>query len=304
MTKRSIVGIKRSITALVLAAGLLFSPGAAEADLPEVMERGQLLHLGVVYARFVTGSGDGFSTELVKRFARELNVEYKYVGATWSRVLSDLTGKTYTVDGEKVTITGEAPVRGDIVANGLTILPWRKKLIDYSTPTFPSGVWLIARADSSIQPIRPSGSIETDIQASKDALRERSVLCMRDTCLDPTLYHLENTGARLIPLEMNLNEFAPALINNKGETSLLDVPDIMVALRKWPGRIKVIGPVSRPQEMGAGFAKNAPLLLKAFNEFLARIRASGEYMQLVDKYYPGANLYFPEFFKKYASGAK
>ncbi len=298
--KRNGVQIKRGIAAgLILMAILAIGPGGASADLAEVLERGELRHLGVVYARFVTGSGDGFSMELARRFAGELKVEYKFVNTSWEKVLTDLTGKTYTVAGDEVTITGDAPVRGDLVANGLTILPWRRKLIDFSTPTFPSGVWLIARADSSLQPIQPSGSIEKDIQATKDKLRGRSVLCMPGTCIDPALYHLQSSGARLIPLALNLNEFAPAIIGNKAETSLLDVPDIMVALRKWPGRIKVIGPVSLPQEMGCGFAKTSPELLRAFNKFLARIRANGEYMRLVDKYYPVAPLYFPDFFKKY-----
>ncbi|MCP4686968.1 MAG: transporter substrate-binding domain-containing protein [Desulfobacterales bacterium] len=297
--------MKRGIlSALSLAVILVLAHGIARADLADVMKRGELRHLGVVYARFVTGSGDGFSTELVRRFAGELKVEYKYVNTTWQTVLTDLSGSAYRVEGDEVAITGDAPIRGDIVANGLTILPWRRKLIDFSTPTFPSGVWLIARADSTLQPIQPGGSIEKDIQATKDTLAGRSVLCMRGTCLDPDIYSLEKTRARLIPLEMNLNEFAPAIINNKAETSLLDVPDVMVALQKWPGRIKVIGPVSLPQEMGCGFAKNAPMLLKAFNEFLERFRASGEYARLVDKYYPGAPLYFPGFFKKYTPGER
>ncbi len=299
MKNESGVQMKRGIVAAALAAALVLVPVMVLADLPEVLARGELRHLGVVYARFVTGSGDGFSTELVRRFAEELKVEYTFVGATWGNVLTDLIGSTYRVDGDVVTLTGDAPIRGDMVANGMTILPWRKKLIDFSTPTFPSGVWLIARADSSLQPIKPSGSLETDIQTTKNTLRGRSILCMPETCLDPSLYELERSGARMIPMKLNLNEFAPAIINNRAETSLLDVPDIMVALRKWPGRIKVIGPVSLPQEMGCGFPKNAPLLLKAFDEFIERIHASGEYMRIVDKYYPGAALYFPDFFKKF-----
>jgi ABC-type amino acid transport substrate-binding protein len=36
--------------------------------------------------------------------------------------------------------------------------------------------------------------------------------------------------------------------------------------------------------------------LSRFNAFLDRIQKDGTYMQLVDKYYPGVEVYFPEFF--------
>lgn len=99
-----------------------------------------------------------------------------------------------------------------------------------------------------------------------------------------------------MPLPLKMNEFAPAVINGSAETSLLDVADSLIALEKWPGKIKVIGPVSLPQTMGVGFPKTSPKLLSRFNAFLDRIQKDGTYMQLVDKYYPGVEVYFPEFF--------
>ena len=50
---------------LILAAGLLCLCGGALADdLREIRERGVLRHLGVPYANFVTGSGDGLDVEI------------------------------------------------------------------------------------------------------------------------------------------------------------------------------------------------------------------------------------------------
>jgi ABC-type amino acid transport substrate-binding protein len=93
------------------------------------------------------------------------------------------------------------------------------------------------------------------------------------------------------------NEIAPAIIRGAAEATLLDVPDALVALQAWPGDIKIIGPVSSNQFMGAAVAKSSPELLSAFNRFFQELRSSGTYDQLVKKYYPLVYLYLGDFFK-------
>ena len=274
------------------------------ADLKEVQDRGVLRHLGVPYARFVTGSGDGFSTDLVKGFAKELGVHYEYVETDWEHVIPDLTGKLIKVNAGKVTITGERDIKGDLIANGLTILPWRKEILSYSTPTFPSGIWLIARADTPIKPIEPTDNIDQDIEAVKSLLNKTTVLCMSGTCLDASLYDLDKTGAIFIPVDLKMNEFAPAIIKESAQTSLLDVADALIALEKWPGQIKIIGPLSKPQEMAVGFKKTDVELLARFNKYLSEIQANGHYIALVRKYYPDIEAYFPTFFSQSISTAE
>ncbi|MFW2367019.1 MAG: transporter substrate-binding domain-containing protein [Desulforhopalus sp.] len=268
-------------------------------DLPDIKERGVLRHLGVPYAKFVTGSGDGLDVELMKLFADYLEVDYQYVETDWQNVIADLTGQKVKPSGEDIEILADAPIRGDVIANGLTILPWREKALDYSDPTFPSGVWLIARAESTLQPITPSGDIKTDIAVVKKMLQGRSVLTLPDTCLDSQLYKIDKTGAEVQLFNGMLNELAPAVLRNEAETSLLDVPDALVALEKWPGQIKVLGPVSHQQKMACGFAKSAPQLRAAFNRFFEKIRQDGTYLKLLESYYPIASVYFPGFFNDY-----
>ena len=62
-------------------------------DLAEIRERGVLRHLGVPYARFVTGNGEGFDAEIVQRFAKHLGVRYESVQADWPTVIQDLIGQ-------------------------------------------------------------------------------------------------------------------------------------------------------------------------------------------------------------------
>jgi len=287
------------IAAIWMAVFTPFQPTggiAVSEDLPEILDRGTLRHLGVPYANFVTGSGDGMDVELVKGFARELGVEYVFVESRWADIIADLTGQKVRLSGDNVETVGDAPVRGDLIANGFTVLPWRQKVVAFSSPTFPTQVWLVARADYDMRPITPSGDIDSDIGAVKQMLRGVSVLGISNTCLDPSLYHIGSLGAVEELFPGRLNELAPALIAGKADTTLLDVPDALIALEKWPGQIKVIGPVSAEQTMAVGFRKDAPELLNAYNRYLEKAKADGTYIRLVKNYYPAVFGYYPDFF--------
>ena len=289
--------MKRVVSLLLSLVILSLAGVAAATELADVKANGVLRHLGIPYANIVTGSGDGFEVELTQKFAEYLGVKYEYVKTDWGTVIQDLTGKIVKPKGSDIDVLGEAPVKGDMVANGFTMLPWREKAVNFSVPTFPSQIWLIARADSKIRPIEPSHNIEKDIAATKALINGHSVLALEKTCLDPTLYNLGATGAKVILAKGQLNEMAPALLKGDAEMTILDVPDALIALQKWPGKLKIIGPISNKQQMGAAFTKDTPQLQDAYNQFIAKVRKDGSYMKLVNKYYPTAHSYFPEFFK-------
>ena len=282
---------------LALALALLAHCAFAD-DLQDIRTRGVLRHLGVPYANFVTGSGDGMDVEIVQLFARHLGVRYEFVPSTWGDVIGDLTGKEVRFKPTYREV-GTRPVRGDIIANGLTILPPRKKLIDYSDPTFPSAVWLLARPAAGVRPIKPSANREQDIKTTKAMLKLGTTFVMDNSCLDPTLYDLEGKGYKLKRFtgSTNLNDIVPALLKHESDMTLLDVPDVMVAMERWSGQVMVIGPISEEQRMAAAFRKDSPELRKAFNAFLAQIKQDGTYMKLVKKYFRAAPRYLPEFFK-------
>jgi ABC-type amino acid transport substrate-binding protein len=289
--------INHQILKMIIALFLIMTlkPVFAQ-DLADIKASGVLRHIGVPYANFVTGSGDGMDVELMKLFAAYIGVKYEYVPASWASVIGDLTGKKVKAAGSDIEVLGDVPVKGDVIANGFTHLAWREKIVDYSTPTFPSQIWLIALASASITPIIPSGVIETDIANVKALLNGRSVLGVANTCLEPSLYKLKETGADIRIFPGNLNEVAPAVMNKEAETSILDVPDALVALEKWPGQIKIIGPVSKFQTMGVAFRKDSPGLKAAFNTFLEECKKDGTYMRLVKKYYPAVFDYYSSFF--------
>jgi len=285
---------------MVTFAALVIIPTGSTfgSDLAEVKVKGLLRHLGVPYANFVTGSGDGMDMELVKLFAQHLGVKYEYVETSWGNLIGDLTGKKIKPKADDIEIISDTPIKGDIAANGITVLPWREKIMNFSIPTFPTQVWLVARADSPMKPIKPSGHIDKDIAKVKALLNRHSVLGVANTCLDPSLYNLNKTGSKVKLYTGNLNELAPAVINGEAEMTLLDVPDALIALEKWPGKIKVIGPISPMQDMSCAFPKTSPQLRDAFNQFFRECKRDGTYLRLVKKYYPFVFKYYPEFFKK------
>ena len=292
----------RSFTVMFCFAGLLVLTcwPAFSFDLKEIKERGEIRHLGIRYANFVTGDGDGFDVELVQGFAKDIDVKYTFVATDFYTVLRDLLGKDIVRKGDEVQLTGDYPVKGDIIATGFTVLPWRQKVVLYSEPTFPSQVWLVAPSSSPLAPIKGSADIKHDIAETKCLIGGKSLLVMEKTCLDPANYGLKGTGLdlRTYTKNTNLNEMVPALLKGDADLTLLDVPDAMLDLQKWSGQIKVLGPISEDQILAAAFPKSSPELRDAFNAYLAKIKANGSYDALVNKYYPGVRRYFTEFFAK------
>ncbi len=291
-----------SLTALML---LISHPTASGNDLAQIQQRGVLRHLGIPYGNFVTGSGDGLDVEIVKLFADSLGVKYQFVETNFETAFGDLLGRKVQLHGGKAIIGDESPVRGDLIASGLTVLPWRQEIAVFSDTVFPTGIWVIARADSPLQPVLPSGNVDQDIQTVRKMLDGHVVLGQQGSCLDPKLYDLEQTGAhvKLFDSNRNLNEMVPAILKGEAEATLADAPDALVALDKWPDQIKVIGPLTPQQEMGAVFPKDAPQLREAFNEFLRKLKADGTYLKLIQKYYPGILVYYKDYFQSLNSGA-
>jgi ABC-type amino acid transport substrate-binding protein len=276
---------------LALVTWALAAPSRAQeggGDLDDVRRRGVLRHLAVPSAAFVAGGGDGFDVELMREFARRLGVGYELVPTDWPAVLPDLLGRRAVARGTEAARARPAAARADVLASGRTALPPRTRAVAFSTPILVTQVWAVAVAGSEVQPIRPSGRLDKDIAAVRASLAGRWLLGLAGTSLDPSLYRLERTGARLRWLELQADELAAALIQGEGELALLDVAGTMAALRRYPGRLKVIGPVSSPMAVAAAFRPGAPQLRAAFDRFLAEVRGDGTLDRLLERFFPDA----------------
>ena len=283
---------------LLFYSVLFFFTGAGEAfsdtnvrDFDEIKKEGVLRHVGVPYAKFVTGTGDGLSVDIVKGFAEEIGVGYEFVAADFQNWMP----------GENLKPDNDGFFKGDIieaVLTVLTVLSRRKKAVAFSNAVFPSQVWLVTRSDSEIMPIVPGKDYYQDILKVKFRLKGKSVLGIRGTCLDPDLYNIHETGGAVKLFEGSLNELVPAVVNNEADCVLLDVADTLIALNKWPGSIKVIGPVGPFQEMASAFRKSSPNFRKEYNKYLEKICRNGKYIEIVGKYSPDIFIYYPDFFSE------
>jgi ABC-type amino acid transport substrate-binding protein len=289
--------LKVIISSIILASAFMGMNAYAAHDLAEVKASGVLRHLGLPYANFITGSGDGLDMELMQLFATHLGVKYEYVETSWKNIIGDLTGRRAKGKGAEAELLDEVPVRGDVISNGFTVLPWRAQVVDFSAPTFPTQVWLLTRADYGMTPVKPTGDLAKDILQTKAKFQGEKLLGMPNTCLDFTLYKLADEKVVLQEVTGNLNEIAPRLMAGEAEAAILDVPDALVAMEKWPGQIKIIGPISGQQTMATAFRKDATQLREAFNAFLEQCKKDGTYVRLVKKYYPAVFDYYPDFFK-------
>jgi len=287
---------------MILGCAVLPEPAVSD-DLTELKRRGVLRHIGVPYANFIrkTSTGyDGLDVELMQLFADYLGVRYQFVNTTWPNIFTDLTGREKDAETNQYNAEQTKEIRGDIIANGLTLLAWRQKLANYSLPTFPTGVWLIARSSSRLMPIRPSGNVSEDIKMVKSLLNGQSVLTIDNTCLAADLYKLEQTRADIKHFTRShlIDDLVDTLMKGQADTTLLDIPDALVALPRWPGEIKIIGPVSQNQVMGVAVAKPSIQILSAFNIFFQKLWNDGVYRSMVEKYYPSIFLYFEIFFDR------
>jgi ABC-type amino acid transport substrate-binding protein len=296
-TRKFMRKIIRTLLILAAVSSVPIINSAGAGDLDEVLQSGTLRHLGIPYANFITPNHRGLDVELMQQFAKHLGVEYRFVESTWQRIIPDLTGHKIKVTDDDVEVTGENPVKGDVISTGFTVLPWREKIVDFSATTFPTGIWLIARSDSLLTPITPTGNISKDIDMVKKALPGVSVLGLQGSCLAPSLYGIEETGAQVqfFPVDRDLEEMIPAVIAKMADATLMDVPVALVALAKWPRQIKVIGPLSNPQDMACAFSKNSPELKQAFDSFFSEFKKNGHYRKLVNTYYPTVFAYYPDF---------
>lgn len=288
------------LVVLTICLGLLPLSSVFAEGLDRVLASGTLRHLGIPYANFVHLDQSGLDVELMQGFAKHLGVKYEFVESSWSGIIADLTGRKVASKGNEVEILGESPVRGDVIATGFTILPWREKIVNFSRPTFPSGIWVISRADSTLTPVAGTASVDDEISQVKTKLKGQSLLAMGNSCLAPELYGLDNAGVNIKLFDSNrdLGEMIPAVMARVADATLMDVPVALIALEEWPGEIKVIGPVSPTQQMGCAFAKDSPKLQAAFNAYLDDLFVSGVYQKMVEKYYPTVFSYYDGFFHK------
>lgn len=274
----------------------LFYSTCSSITLTEIRARGELQHLGVPYARFANNDADGLDCVLIRRFAQHLGVRYKFIPTSWEDAIPDLTGKRPAPSGIGQPVTR---IRGDILANGLSMIPDRQKYVVFSKPTFTAQVWLLAKPDTDIKPIQPTGSIEKDIEITIAKTAGKTVYGIKDLCIDVNLFpKLLETAKAAVNIPLQTLPQPISFLKSPYTIFLMESPSALMALGMWPYSFKIIGPVAKQQNMGAAFAPDSIELRNEFDRFFVELWKSGEYQKLVLRYYPNSFQYFKKFFTK------
>lgn len=276
---------------------LLFPMVAIAQDLDEIQSRGVLRHIGAPYGNFVVAPDrkksakySGFSVDLVRLYAKSIGVGYEFVESdNVHTMLEDLIGSQFNIlqhepfqieSGEKYTS------KGDIIATGLTVLDWRRRIVNFSSSTFPSKIWLVGHR--SMQRKLPSYFDQFNRKDVLDFAARFQVIGQANTSLDPRLYGIE----KFQEFRGSINDYINLVTNLKEDKlAILDFPDAIITLRKAPEKLIVIGELSGSQYMAAAFRKESPKLLESFNVFLKEIKKNGAYDRLVKRYYPELKFY-------------
>ncbi len=274
-----------------------------EIDLPEVLVRGELRHLGEYYGNFITGTGDGLTVDLMRGFADFLGVRYRFIPTSFKQGLEGLLGQKVVWHKEIPSLkeNEDVPLQGDVIAGGFVALPSRGRVVAFSKPIFISQLWVIAKKELSVKPIVPSGSMSKDIQNTITKIRGFSVLGIPGYYVSNSSLWLEEGHCVLVPFYGVFGELIPGLLKSKAQLAFVDMTGVILGTLRWPGKVKVVGPLSPPYYVSAFFRKSFPRLREAFNDYLRRIQENGKYMELIDRYFPSAKFYFPDFFKDFSS---
>lgn len=157
----------------------------------------------------------------------------------------------------------------DIIMSGMTINADRQKEIDFSSPYIDSNQSIAVQNSSTAKSA-------TDLAGKK-------IGCQSGTTGQQ--WAKENIkGAVLVPFDDTLAAFS-ALQAGKVDAVVNDLPVSAAIVKDTARGLKIIQEIPTGEQYGIAVSKENPDLLKAINDALAKIKASGEYDTIYTKWF-------------------
>ena len=239
---------------------LAYSAEGIAGTLQDVRRRGKLIvgvktdypPLGFLDKK---GVNKGFDIDIAKALAKELfeNVEaIQFVPVTSENRIAFLTSKKI-----------------DIIVATMTITEERKKQVDFSSPYFITAQSILVRGDSHITKYQD--------------LAGKKVATIRGSTGDIAIGELVPSAERM-KFERNL-EALQALKERRVEAFVEDYVLPFILLQKNPGlKIASLQPF-RPARYGLAVRKGDKEWLDFINSTLAKMKETGEYEKLLEKWF-------------------
>ncbi|MDF1527316.1 MAG: membrane-bound lytic murein transglycosylase MltF [bacterium] len=253
---------------LTFLTGLFFSCQKVHLSKPtsleRIRERGSIIVItqnnGSTYYLYREQPA-GFEYDLAAEFARYLEVDLEVVTPGWLEMFDMLD------HGE-----------GDFIAAGVTVVPSRKRRVDFSDPYLTVQQEVIVHHDNY------------DIE-SVDDLNGKTVHVRAGTSYQERLAELLGEG---VDMELVLVPNVPTdeLIRQVADSEIeITVADSNIALlnRMYHPDIRIAFPLSEPQSLAWAVRKGNGELLETMNGFFTRIRTDGTLNEIYSLYHDDGN---------------
>ena len=198
-------------------------------------------------------TAEGFDVDLGAAIAKELGLTSEF--------------KSYKFDTLIPTLV--AGGKFDIIMSGMTINADRQKEIDFSDPYIDS--------NQSIAVVNAStAKTAADLTGKKIGVQSGTT---------GQQWAKENIkGAKLVPFDDVLSAFS-ALQAGKVDAVVNDLPVSAAVVKDATRGLKIIQEIPTGEQYGIAVSKANPDLLKAINDALAKVKASGEYDAIYTKWF-------------------
>ncbi|HMJ70630.1 MAG TPA: transporter substrate-binding domain-containing protein [Cyclobacteriaceae bacterium] len=240
-----------------------------EIDLEAIRSRGYLNALvdnnSVSYFIF-RGEPVGFEYELLQQFAEDIGVELR---------IKIISGVEESID---LLNKGE----GDVIAFPLTITEERSKYINFSKPLFSTTQVLVQKKVASDSTSNKLIRLHADLIG-------KQVHVMKGSSFKDRLQRLsEEIGGQIVIVEDSAGAETESLIRQVaiGEIpfTVTDQTFAMVNASVYPD-LDINTVISLPQEIGWSTRANSPELNAAVNSWLEKVKRSGMFRIIYDKYF-------------------
>jgi polar amino acid transport system substrate-binding protein len=157
----------------------------------------------------------------------------------------------------------------DFAVNGVSILPERRQLVDFSSPYFTANQGVLVRKGTGVTGAADARRLRFGVQkdTSGAAYLERTL-----RPAEPARVYDSTTAAFL------------ALRARQVDAVMSDVPIVIDAATKYPG-LTVAGQFKTDEQYGAVLAKGSPNT-RALSEVIDQLRTDGVLDQLFQRYFP------------------
>lgn len=198
---------------------------------------------------------EGFDVELMTAIAKEMGLEINYLPPQSFDALPALVNAGETMD---------------VIASAMTINEERKKLIVFSDPYFESNEAIVMAEGGTY-------TAPADLAGKKVGVQSGT------TNEEWANEYLKPAGAEVVPFKKN-SEAVAALQAGNVQAVACDLPTANEILKDESKKLVIAKQIATGEQYGFGIAMENPELATAINEALQKVKDSGEYKTIYEKW--------------------